>query len=259
VGQEGQRPGDRDALIVVVPCYNEAARLDVDAFRRFASQGHPVRLLFVDDGSTDDTPAVLKGLLQADPKHFLLHRLPKNRGKAEAVRAGILRALELGADMVGYWDADLATPLEAIPQFQAFLDANPAVEIVMGARVKLLGWQIERRALRHYLGRVFATVASLTLDLPVYDTQCGAKLLRVTPTTAQLFAEPFSTNWIFDVELLARFLRHRRAAGLPVEDAIYEMPLHQWHEVGGSKVHVSDFFRAFFGLGRIYWRYLRGR
>lgn len=243
--------------IIVIPCYNEAARLDVEAFRRFVAYGRSLQFLFVNDGSTDETLTVLEGLCRADSKHFVLHNLPQNRGKAEAVRQGVLRAMELGCDLVGYWDADLATPLEAIAEFQAFLEAHQTVEIVMGARVKLLGRRIERRPLRHYLGRIFATTASIALGLAVYDTQCGAKLFRTTPTIGQLFAEPLRTNWIFDVELLARFVRCRRSAGKPVEEAIYEMPLDQWREVRGSKVRVRDFVKAFFGLGTIYWTYLR--
>jgi glycosyltransferase involved in cell wall biosynthesis len=242
--------------IIVVPCYNEAARLDVEAFRRFAAN-HGQRLLLVNDGSTDATLAVLERLSAADPQHFLLHSLERNCGKAEAVRQGVLRALERQCDVIGYWDADLATPLDDIPRFQEFLETHPQVQVVMGARVRLLGRHVERRLLRHYLGRAFATVASFTVGLPVYDTQCGAKLFRVTPETVRLFAEPFRTNWIFDVEILARFVRDRKAAGQSAETAIYEWPLDCWRDVAGSKVRARDFFRALFGMAVIYWDYLR--
>ena len=244
--------------IIVVPCYNEAARLDTAAFREFVSRGHPQRFLFVNDGSTDDTAAVLESLRRQNPDRFDVCHLPRNKGKAEAVRRGVLRALGSRVDAVGFWDADLATPLEEIPQFCELLEHNPRLQMVIGARVKLLGRTIERRILRHYLGRTFATAASVVLRLPVYDTQCGAKLFRVTEEIRAMFEEPFRTNWIFDVELLARFIRGRKAGDLEAaEEAIYELPLTQWRDVAGSKVKARDFFKSFFELARIYWTYLR--
>jgi dolichyl-phosphate beta-glucosyltransferase len=144
------------SAIIVIPCYNEAARLPVHQFKAFAGAGHAVQFLFVDDGSTDGTWPVLEGLRQEDPRRFAICRLARNVGKAEAVRLGVLRALEAGPDYVGYWDADLATPLDAIGAFCELLDARPDLEIVFGARVRLLGHAVERKALRHYLGRVFA-------------------------------------------------------------------------------------------------------
>ncbi len=112
---------------------------------------------------------------------------------------------------------------------------------------------------RHYPGRVFATLVSIALRLPIYDTQCGAKLFRVSPEIRALFEAPFRSNWAFDVELIARFLRARRlAGGPPPEDAIYEKALHQWRDVAGSKVKPWDCILALFELWVIYWTYLRG-
>jgi len=246
--------------VVVIPCYNEAARLPVDAFNAFVARGLPVRFLMVDDGSTDATQSVLQSLHRRNPQRFDVLRLPQNSGKAEAVRRGMLQAMTGPVETVGFWDADLATPLEAIPEFLDVLDRNPQLQIVIGARVKLLGRRIERRPLRHCLGRVFATTASLALRLPVYDTQCGAKMFRVTPQTRLLFATPFCTNWIFDVELLARLVRLHKAAGLdPPEQCVYELPLAEWRDVAGSKVRPRDFVKSFFELLRIYRKYLRRR
>jgi hypothetical protein len=187
--------------------------------------------------------------------------LPRNSGKAEAVRCGLLRALQApGVLYAGFWDADLATPLNAVDDLLGILADNPHIEMVFGSRVKLLGRNIERRALRHYLGRVFATCASLVLMLPIYDTQCGAKLFRVNPDLTMVLQEPFCSRWIFDVEIIARFLRLYADEGAQrnLRDAIYEFPLQCWTDVPGSKVRSKDFFWAIRDLTVIRQRYLRG-
>jgi dolichyl-phosphate beta-glucosyltransferase len=245
---------------VVVPCFNEAGRLPVARFESGLAELADVELVFVDDGSTDGTVATLEALRAAAPDRVRVLRLPRNVGKGEAVRAGMLDALERGAQYVGYWDADLATPLTAIRTFREVLEAHPGLEMVFGARVQLLGRSIRRRALRHYLGRVFATVVSVMLRLAIYDTQCGAKLFRVTASLPDLFREPFLTRWVFDVEIIARLIRARRGSNQPpVEAVIYEYPLDTWVDVPGSKVRGLDFVRALGGALRIYRHYLAPR
>jgi len=249
---------DHPRLALVVPCYNEAARLAVAEFESFAASHPDVRFVMVDDGSSDTTLACLEGLRARSPRGFDVVALPSNAGKAEAVRAGMLHAFDLGAELCGFWDADLATPLDELDQFVATLDDRRSLLMVFGARVQLLGRSIARSALRHYLGRLFATVASLALRLAVYDTQCGAKVFRATPITHALFATPFEAGWIFDVELIARLIRLRRQLDRnDVAQLIYELPLRTWHDVPGSKVRARDFARAMLQMMRIYHRYLR--
>src|SRR5688572_3237474 len=241
-------------LQLVIPCYNQSVPSEYSTFVRFVTARRDVGLLFVDDGSTDSTAQVLKKLAEKSDGRVDTVLLPKNRGKAHAVHCGMVAAIEKQPELVGYWDADLATPLDAIDEFINVLDAHPDIDIVMGSRVKLLGRRIDRHAHRHYAGRVFATAASLALGLEVYDTQCGAKIFRVNPQIHQVFATPFLSKWVFDVEILARYANvvgTGRAAS-----SIYELPLTTWTDVPGSKVKARHAVRAFWDVARI-WRGLR--
>jgi dolichyl-phosphate beta-glucosyltransferase len=239
--------------IIVVPCYNEAKRLDVGAFARFLTESTGTSLLFVDDGSNDDTPIVLERLRAEFPQRVSVYRVERNGGKAEAVRRGVNAALRQRPAFVGYWDADLATPLDAIAEFRDVLRRRAEVSLVMGSRVPLLGRKIRRKRSRKLIGRAFATAASAVLGVPVFDTQCGAKMFRVTPLTAMLFRERFRSRWIFDVEILARWLDNGGTV-----DAIVELPLERWEDVAGSRLKARDFLVAGLDLAAIGWRYRRG-
>lgn len=230
-------------VAIIVPCYNEASRLDVGAFLAFGREFPTATYLFVNDGSRDETLSVLEALKSRDPERFAVLNLPKNVGKAEAVRQGLLRAFDDGADYVGFWDADLATPLEAVPSFCSVLDHQPNIHVVCGARVRLLGRSIERSTMRHYLGRLFATAVSLAFRIGAYDTQCGAKLFRNTPRIRGVFEKPFLTRWIFDVEILVRFCFGHGTGPVEPRTAIHELPLMEWREVGGSKLTGREFVR----------------
>jgi glycosyltransferase involved in cell wall biosynthesis len=244
------------SVCVVVPCYNEANRLDSAAFQRFFPLHPEIGFLFVDDGSQDATVSVLQKLCAGHEDRAVILRCEKNGGKAEAVRRGIVHALQsFNPGSVGFWDADLATPLEALDDFTEVLNQKPHVEMVFGARVQLLGRQVHRKAARHYLGRVFATVASHVLTLAIYDTQCGAKLFRVTAATPQVFAQAFLSKWVFDVEIIARYLRFYKYDSKYVEGIIFEAPLRKWTDIEGSKLKVLDFFEAMRDMLRIYFKY----
>ncbi len=243
---------------IVVPCYNEAQRLPVAAFKEFIASNPSVHFMFVEDGSDDRTEAVIRELIEWGPQATSLIVLPRNMGKAEAVRRGFLESFKVDTEFIGFWDADLATPLSVIPQFCEILRANPDLIMVLGSRVRLLGRNIERHAIRHYAGRVFATVVSLMLGIPVYDTQCGAKLLRRNTVVEQLMQEPFCARWVFDVEIIARLIRALNAdAARRAGTLFYEFPLHDWRDVAGSRLRLRDFARAALDVLRIRRRYLR--
>lgn len=237
-----------------MPCFNEAKRFKPQAFGDFLERTPDVTLVLVDDGSTDDTPLVLERLRQKFPRQVWTLRLSSNVGKAEAVRRGIRAALRRRPAMVGYWDADLATPLDVISRFWQMLQERQDLVLVMGSRVALLGRRVQRSGVRHIIGRAFATAASLVLGLPVYDSQCGAKLFRATPAVRDLLARPFKSRWIFDVEILARLIAAANECNLSAADIIYEYPLEAWTDVGGSRLAMLDFVTAGLDLAQIYWR-----
>jgi dolichyl-phosphate beta-glucosyltransferase len=245
-------------LELIVPCFDEAARLCPQAFVDFVASHPSVHFRFVDDGSRDGTFEILERLRASAPGAVAVLRLPSRLGKGEAVRLGIVEGARGGAALVGFWDADLATPLDAIDDFLALAAKRPDVEVILGSRVMLMGRDIRRKAWRHYLGRAFATAVSLTLNLPVYDTQCGAKVFRVSDATAAVFALPFRSRWIFDVEVLARYLEQPVPPGHPPRRAcIYELAVPAWHHVPGSKLRWFDYLRSFFELASIRRQYRR--
>lgn len=238
-------------ICIVVPCYNEARRIDLAAFGAFAVSNVYVDFIFVNDGSSDDTKAMLSTFASNPVHRAAVLDLPANMGKAEAVRRGMLQAFSSGVyEFAGFWDADLATPLSEINTLYA---ATAGKHIVMASRWKRLGAKINRRAVRHFLGRVFSTFTSLLLKLPVYDSQCGAKLFSAH--TVAIFGETFITRWLFDVELLARY---RNASGMAGALAgIVEVPVGEWQEKGGSKLGILHMIKAPMELLRIGLKYNR--
>jgi glycosyltransferase involved in cell wall biosynthesis len=219
--------------------------------RLIASAG--VRVVLVNDGSTDNTDKMLQSVCNQFPDRVTLLRLSINSGKAEAVRRGMLVAMDDGCSAVGYLDADFSTPAEEMIRLVRTIEESGA-QAVLAARVGLLGTKIERRMSRHYLGRVFATFASLILQIPVYDTQCGAKVFRTSLVLRQALSEPFHARWAFDVELIGRLL----AGGLSEKD-FREVPLQTWVDAGGSQLTPLQYPVLGWELVRIYLSLTRQR
>jgi glycosyltransferase involved in cell wall biosynthesis len=241
------------AICLVVPCFNERLRLDMAAFADFLHRVPDVAFCFVDDGSGDGTGELLNEFGRGREANVLILRLPRNRGKAEAVRQGMLAACAWKTfSYIGFWDADLATPLDELLLMARVAEQHPNCMMVLGSRILRLGSDVRRRPVRHYQGRVFATLASLVLDLPVYDTQCGAKIVRAD-LVPRLFDKPFDSRWVFDVELLARL---RVLVGRQtLLNQVVEAPLGCWHDKRGSNLGWRAMLAAPFELWAIYRRY----
>lgn len=221
---------------LVVPAYNESARVDVAAYVRALEANPALGLILVDDGSRDATLERLAEIQRAAPTRVRLLPLPRNVGKAEAVRQGLLVALDADAPVIGYLDADLAADFAEVTRLRACFVGIDGPDVVIGSRVKLLGRHVVRRESRHYLGRLFATMASIALGLPIYDTQCGLKLMHNDNRIREALRSPFVSRWLFDVELIGRL--HRLGA------RFREEPLERWEDVAGSRLRASDFLHA---------------
>ncbi len=242
-------------VCLVIPCFNEASRLDGRAILALLARDPSASVCLVDDGSSDGTVEVLEALRTERPTRILVHRLPSNRGKAEAVRQGVRHvAAARGPDFVGYWDADFSTPLEELERLLDAMIAHPGCLMALGSRVKRLGSQIDRRTVRHVLGRAFSTCANAILEIPVYDSQCGAKLFRIE-AVEHVFAEPFVTRWCFDLEILVRLRNHLGTEAF--RTAAVEVPLGRWREVSGSKLGSAQMLKIPLDLLRIREHYRR--
>jgi dolichyl-phosphate beta-glucosyltransferase len=242
-----------NTLCIIIPCYNEAKRLDLERFLEFAKHHSNFSFCFANDGSKDNTSAILSDFCKLNAKQFFFIGNAVNKGKAETIRHAALHCHEKHSfTFVAYLDADMATPLEEMTRLFDMAQQHPESIIVMGTRLRRMGAQVTRTAARHYLGRVFATLASMSLSIPVYDTQCGAKIIRAS-YIPKLFGKAFISKWFFDIEILKRLLSSENFK-LQLS-SIIEVPLNQWHAVDGSKVKLKDFLIAPLELIRIHQHY----
>lgn len=217
-------------ILLIVPCFNEESRLQVE---RFLATDSNVDFLFADDGSKDNTAQIIKTLIMKNSSRCTGYFAEKNLGKGNIIQAAyqsLTPHQKQSFDWIGYWDADLATPLGEVAnmlRYRSAFYASTNVGAIFASRVSRLGSEIVRSPLRHYVGRAFVTVSSMVLKLVPYDSQCGAKIFK--PDVADTaFKTPFLSRWIFDLEIILRI-------GAKV---IVEWPLMNWQDVPGSKVRV---------------------
>ena len=221
---------------LVVPCFNEEMRLEEVKYQTLIDSGL-VTILFVNDCSTDMTEVRIQSIKSKWPNCVDFISQVKNQGKGEAVRVGLLGAISMGNQRVGFMDADFAVPPEEVLRFINESNKMDEKLVFLGSRVKLLGSQISRTFKRHLFGRVFATVASFVTKIHVYDSQCGLKIFVVDSNLESSLETPFKTRWLFDLELLHRMNRRQLEQGVSgwLERNAVEIPLRHWDEVAGTK------------------------
>lgn len=240
---------------IIIPCYNESKRLDTKYLLDFLALNTHIKVLLVNDGSSDSTQELIEQTAQLLPNQISTFQCAQNGGKAEAVRQGFLHFnKQEQLEWVGFFDADFSTELEEINYFFEFVPKNKVYDMIIGSRINRLGSLIVRNELRHYVSRVIGTMTSRILKMPVYDTQCGAKLIAKNRVEL-LFNEPFISSWMFDVELFARLIKHQ---GIETcKEKIIEVPLRQWIEKGDSKISWSYSLKLPFELLKIKRKYFK--
>ena len=230
-----------NTLWMVVPCFNEEKRLDVSEFKSVMQVYPRMNICFVNDCSRDNTLSVLEGIVATFSDRMTIVNNSKNIGKAGSVRAGVLSGLDNSKCLFfGYWDADLATPFSELGGMLDLIINDDNISAVIGSRVNTLGRDIQRKKSRHYLGRVFATIASVILDASVYDTQCGAKIFS-REFAKSVFTSELITNWCFDIEILMRFKSNPDDLKI-LNKTVIEYPLKKWFDVDGSKIKFRDYW-----------------
>jgi glycosyltransferase involved in cell wall biosynthesis len=241
---------------LVMPCYNEEKRLPQSLILDYLSSHPHVAILLVNDGSVDKTGALIDHLSAENPSQIRTLHLEKNCGKAEAVRRGMLALYEQApGPWFGFWDADLAMPMGDVDRLLNNADTDD-VKMAMCSRLKCLGAFVERPLWRHLASRVMAALIAMTLRLPVYDTQCGGKLIR-RDIVPYVFGRPFLSRWLFDVEILARMLQ--RDPNIAQNRSVIEVPVSSCLNVPGSKIKKRHFVGALVDIVRIYRAYRFGR
>lgn len=232
-------------IAIIVPCYNEANRMKVLEFIAFANKHQEVQFYFVNDGSTDNTENIILHIQQSSTAKIVSFK--KNYGKAEAIRKGLIAALNDQHEIVGYLDADLSTGLNEFLRLKKILD-DKKLDIVLGSRIKKIDTVIERSFFRHIVGRIIATIIDQKFKLGVYDTQCGAKIFRST-IIKNMLEEKLHTKWFFDVELLLRTRDQCK------NFIAAEVPLSEWKNVQNSKLSILSFPSVLKDLFMLFHKY----
>lgn len=235
-------------LSIVIPAYNESARIE-DALERVLAcvreQNWDAEVLVVDDGSKDDTAAIVQRWMNSHPRLHLIQN-PGNKGKGYSVRNGLLQA---AGDIVMFTDADLSAPMEEANLLIAAL--NEGADVAIGSRwLDRARQTIHQPLYRQFFGRCFNWITRTVMGLPFKDTQCGFKAFR-RPAAQVIFRLQTIERWGFDPEILfiARKLKY----------AIREVPVTWGHDERSRISYLKDGVKMLEDMARIRVNSLAGR
>ena len=234
-------------LNIIVPCYNESDRLPVNKYFDFLKLNKKVKIIFVNDGSTDNTKNLVNKLFNEFPKQIKILSYKINKGKGNAVRDGFLYAVRQNMNgNLAYLDADLSTSLEECKLLSEKI--NDKVKFVFGSRIRRSNNIIKRKFHRFIIGRTIASIISLIIGVSIYDTQCGCKIMDQKLVKLS-FEKAFLSRWLFDVEIFLRLIDfYGKEKFLEISK---EAPLKSWIDTEDSRVKFIHAPRIILDLLRI--------
>jgi dolichyl-phosphate beta-glucosyltransferase len=237
--------------LIVIPCFRESKRLPsfLDALcKEVGSALFTASIVIVDDGSGSPEKELTRSIVaECRSKYPEIIAEPvfleRNLGKGGAVYSG-WRRFSGSSKLLCFVDADGAVPASEVSRLieELLTDRRHRWDALFASRIKMLGAHVDRRVIRHYTGRIFATWVALLTGIGGYDSQCGLKVIR-SMAFAAIEENLSETRFVFDVELALLLLQ----SGFRIR----EVPIN-WREVPGSKVSlIKDSIRMFSGILRI--------
>lgn len=235
-------------LSIVIPAYNESLRIESTLERVMAcvrERAWDAEVLVVDDGSTDDTAAIVQRWMQEHPRlHLVKNR--GNRGKGYSVRNGLLQS---ASEIVMFTDADLSSPMEEAQLLMDAIDAG--ADVAIGSRwLNRKRQTINQPLYRRFFGRCFNWVTRRVIGLPFKDTQCGFKAFK-RDAAQVIFRLQTIERWGFDPEILfiARKLKYK----------VVEIPVTWGHDERSRLSYLKDGLKMLEEMAEIRSNSLRGR
>ena len=232
---------------IVIPAFNESARIGATLESILDTvRGHNwnAEVLVVNDGSTDNTTAIVEDFAATHPFLRVIHN-PSNRGKGYSVRNGMLQAT---GSIVMFTDADLSSPMEEAERL--FAAIRDGADIAIGSRwLESKRQTLKQPLYRRFFGRCFNAVTRMVMRLPFADTQCGFKAF--TRDAAQtVFQLQRIERWGFDPEIL--FIALKRGY------SIREVAVTWGHDERSRISYLRDGIKMLEELFYIRWNALTG-
>jgi len=224
-------------IAIIIPCYNEAERLDLNKINELLLNSD-ITIYFANDGSKDGTVELINIIVSTHKERCVLIDFKENSGKANTIFKAINQISSQNLyDFIGYFDADFSTSWAELIRLIDELK-NSRKKFIFASRILLLNSGMRRKYYRHIIGRIILTVINLKYKLGIYDTQCGAKIFS-KEIINEVFTKPFKTTWLFDVEIFIR-LKEKDLLQYGIE-----LPIFNWKDVDGSKLGLSSSFKIF--------------